>query len=81
MAKTFTIDNYIPTAAEVREFRNETLLATDWIVVMHTEKGAPIPQEWLDYRQALRDIPSQTGFPTEEDQPVPISLVFPTEPE
>ena len=25
--------------------------------------GASVPQAWRDYRQALRDIPAQSGFP------------------
>ena len=30
---------------------------------MHTEKGTNIPVEWAEYRQALRDVPEQEGFP------------------
>jgi len=54
---------------EVRELRNRLLTETDWVVVKHNELGTPIPQEWLDYRQALRDITEQTGFPEEIEWP------------
>jgi hypothetical protein len=50
-------------SVEARRLRNMYLSRTDWIVTYHTEKGTPIPQEWLDYRQALRDVTLQEGFP------------------
>ena len=53
----------------VRNQRNRLLTETDWVVVKHNELGAPIPQEWLDYRQALRDITEQSGFPDHVEWP------------
>lgn len=50
-------------ASEVREKRDDLLSECDWIVVKSYETGANIPAEWELYRQALRDIPSQEGFP------------------
>ena len=56
-------------AAEVRTERDAKLAETDWTQVA----DAPISQEdWAIYRQALRDIPSQEGFPNE--------VTWPTEP-
>jgi len=52
-----------------RNQRDRLLTETDWVVVKHNELDAPIPQEWLDYRQALRDIPLQTGFPDNVEWP------------
>ena len=46
-----------------RRERNNILRDTDWIVIKYTEKGESIPQEWSDYRQSLRDITLQDGFP------------------
>ena len=47
-------------AAEARDKRNDLLAATDWTansdVTMTTEMTA--------YRQALRDLPAQAGWPT-----------------
>jgi hypothetical protein len=43
-----------------RDKRNTILTQTDWIVTKYTEQNQPIPQEWIDYRQALRDITSQS---------------------
>lgn len=41
---------------KLREARNIKLLETDWIVTKSIETGQPISQQWLTYRQALRDI-------------------------
>ena len=51
---------------ELREERNELLMETDYIMVSdypHTDK-----QAWLDYRQALRDLP-QTADLTNVEYP------------
>ena len=50
-------------ANSVRSKRNALLASSDWIVIMHTEKGTNIPAEWEIYRQSLRDITAQPGFP------------------
>jgi len=45
---------------EARDLRDELLAASDWTQV----PDAPVDQQaWADYRQALRDIPQQEGFP------------------
>jgi hypothetical protein len=48
-------------AANVRAQRNEKLAQTDWT------QGKDIPEnissKWAAYRQALRDVPAQAGFP------------------
>ena len=50
-------------AAEVRAERNTKLSATDWT------QAADVPQavkdSYVSYRQALRDVPNQSGFPNE----------------
>ena len=58
-------------AKSVRTQRDKLLAETDWVVVMHTEKGTNIPLDWEVYRQALRDITSHVNFPhlAEEDWP------------
>lgn len=56
----------------VRIRRDDLLSQTDWVVVMHTEKGTNIPMEWEVYRQALRDITTQEGFPYD--------VIWPTKP-
>jgi len=57
-------------AASVRAQRDKLLAVCDWIVIMHTERGTNIPAEWELYRQALRDITGQAGFPHQVEWPV-----------
>lgn len=55
-------------AATARSKRNRLLAETDWT------QAADVPQAtkdlWAPYRQALRDVPQQSGFPTEIVWPV-----------
>jgi len=50
-------------AKSVRKTRDDKLKETDWIVIKNLELNANIPGVWEVYRQALRDIPNQSGFP------------------
>lgn len=59
-------------ATNVRCKRNELLADCDWVVVKSLETSTPVPQDWAAYRQALRDIPQQAGFPH--------NVTWPTEP-
>lgn len=58
-------------AANMRIERNTLLAATDWT------QATDIPQatkdKWAPYRQALRDVPQQEGFPD--------NIVWPTPPQ
>lgn len=58
-------------AKEVRAERNERLAATDW------SQGKDVPDavsgKYAAYRQALRDVPQQPGFPN--------GITWPTKPE
>lgn len=55
-------------AADIREERNAKLAATDWT------QASDVPQSVKDsyapYRQALRDLPTQSGFPNQIVWPV-----------
>ena len=56
-------------AKAVRDDRNRRLAETDWTQVA----DAPVDQAaWAAYRQDLRDIPSQAGFP--------LNVSWPTKP-
>ena len=52
----------------VRSQRDSLLLQTDW----RFRSDMNPSQDWVDYCQALRDIPQQSGFPE--------NIVWPTEP-
>lgn len=50
----------VRAAEEVREDRNALLVASDWTQIA----DAPVDQgAWAVYRQELREITSQEGFP------------------
>jgi len=53
-----------------RAKRDRLLAQTDWVVTRATETSEPVPAEWATYRQALRDVPQQSGFPENIDWPV-----------
>lgn len=57
-------------AEEAREKRNALIAETDFMAMpdypLDAEKKAAV----LAYRQALRDVPEQTGFPRQVDWPV-----------
>ena len=54
-------------AEEARDKRNALLTASDWTQIA----DATVDQTaWATYRQALRDVPAQAGFPENIDWPV-----------
>ena len=53
-------------AKNIRQNRDKMLEESDWTQL----SDAPVDkQAWADYRQALRDLPSQIGFPWEITYP------------
>jgi len=53
-------------AEEVRKERDRLLADSDWTQV----PDAPVDQAaWATYRQALRDVPEQAGFPSDINWP------------
>lgn len=55
-----------------RQERNILLAQCDWVVVKAQEDGTPVPSPWVEYRNALRDLPSTEGFP--------FTFTYPTKP-
>ncbi len=54
-------------STEVRKLRNEFLANSDWTQLA----DAPVDSGmWTVYRQQLRDVPSQSGFPWQIEWPV-----------
>ena len=51
-------------AKSARDSRDKLLAECDWLVVKALELSQAVPAEWAVYRQALRDLPQQAGFPT-----------------
>jgi len=54
------------TAEEIRSLRDAKLTKSDWTQVL----DAPVDQAaWATYRQELRDVPAQAGFPNAVEWP------------
>jgi len=68
--KVVTADDKLEQRKQAqRTIRNRLLSQCDWVVTKAQEAGEEVPQEWREYRQALRDIPEQPGFPDNIDWP------------
>ncbi len=64
----WTADANNREAARVREERNRLLAETDYLAL----SDVTMSSAWATYRQNLRDIPAQSGFPN--------SVTYPTKP-
>lgn len=58
---------------QVRAARNSLLDLCDWTQLPDAPLTEEQKQEWAEYRQALRDVPEQTGFPD--------AVIWPSAPE
>ena len=61
----FQADQVVASTIQVRAQRDELLAASDYMALADR-----ITADWTTYRQALRDIPAQSGFPTNITWPV-----------
>ena len=64
--------DYNFTATGVRENRDKLLSESDWTQAADSPLSQDDKAAWAAYRQALRDIPEQPGFPHD--------ILFPTSP-
>jgi len=60
---------------QLRTRRNQLLAETDWVTLKTIDAstdglGLQLPQAWVDYRQALRDLPANTADPSNPVWPV-----------
>ena len=58
-----TVEDVPETADEIRAQRDKLLAATDWAVLPDSPLDEPSQTALKTYRQALRDVPQQEGFP------------------
>ena len=56
---------------QVRNERNRLLSETDWVTTRASETGIAVSDDWKTYRQALRDVPTQSD---------PDKITWPTKP-
>jgi hypothetical protein len=57
-------------AKAVRQSRDDKLKESDWRVIKALENNISQNFQWTLYRQALRDVTAQAGFPWTIDWPV-----------
>ena len=57
---------------QVRKERDALLAECDWVTIKGADTNTPVDEAWATYRQALRDITTQDGFP--------YSVTWPTKP-
>lgn len=62
-------------AEDLRIKRDELLTASDWTQINDVPLTDELKTAWKNYRQLLRDIPQQPGFPNTVDFPIPPSEV------
>lgn len=55
----------IAKGVTVRSQRDELLASCDWMAIKAFEAGTGVATEWATYRQALRDVSAQAGFPND----------------
>jgi hypothetical protein len=58
-------------AQSVRTDRNRLMVLTDWTVLPNSPFTTAETTAWATYRQGLRDITTQSGFPSTVVWPVP----------
>jgi hypothetical protein len=63
-SKSWVIDENMANHT-VETHRLNYLKDSDWIIIRALDMGEPIPVAWQIYRQALRDIDKQPGYPTQ----------------
>tara|TARA_R110000764_G_C10936116_1_gene375619 strand:+ start:727 stop:1002 length:276 start_codon:yes stop_codon:yes gene_type:complete len=61
----FQADQVVASTIQVRAQRDTLLAASDYMALADR-----ITADWTTYRQALRDVPAQAGFPTSVTWPV-----------
>ena len=68
--KTWEFDS-TTACLEIDLHRKQLLQESDWTDTVSAQTRLTNYAEWQTYRQALRDIPSQTGYPTDIVWPTP----------
>lgn len=68
--QAYTANKDAEAAASVRTQRDALLASCDWMAIKAFEAGATVAADWATYRQALRDVTAQDGFPHNVTWPV-----------
>ena len=70
--RDLTADEIASEAKAVRRDRDELIVESDWTQMPDSPLDSAAKTSWASYRTALRDIPTQSNFPT--------NITWPTQP-
>ena len=71
--EAYTATKDTAAALAARNTRDGLIASCDWMAIKAFEAGTTVGTEWATYRQALRDVSAQAGFPND--------ITWPTQPE
>ena len=71
--EAYTATKNAEAALAARNTRDGLIASCDWMAIKAFEAGTTVGTEWATYRQALRDVSAQAGFPND--------ITWPTQPE
>ena len=63
--EAYTANKDAEAATAARATRDGLIASCDWMAIKAFEGGATVSAEWATYRQALRDVSAQAGFPND----------------
>jgi hypothetical protein len=71
--EAYTATKNAAAALAVRNTRDGLIASCDWMAIKAFEGGTTVGTDWATYRQALRDVTNQEGFPND--------ITWPAQPE
>ena len=71
--EAYTATKDTEAALAVRNTRDGLIASCDWMAIKAFEGGTTVGTDWATYRQALRDVTNQEGFPND--------ITWPAQPE
>ena len=71
--EAYTATKDAEATTDARATRDGLIASCDWMAIKAFEGGTTVSAEWATYRQALRDVSAQEGFPND--------ITWPTQPE
>ena len=63
--EAYTARKDAEAATAARATRDGLIASCDWMAIKAFEGGTTVSAEWATYRQALRDVSAQEGFPND----------------
>jgi len=63
--EAYTATKDAEAATTARATRDGLIASCDWMAIKAFEGGTTVSTEWATYRQALRDVSAQAGFPND----------------